>query len=78
MNSEKKLNPNKNVISAKMVKKLRLDSGLTQGQFGTIIGRTRQYVNRLESDKGQISLDQAFVIANFFDLPIEHIFSKQS
>ena len=56
------------------VRELRESRGLSQGQFATELGVSRQTVNAIETGRYLPSLPLAFQIARFFGQPIEEIF----
>lgn len=56
------------------VEPLRKQLGLSQEAFARAIRVSRQTVSAIERGKYNPSLDLAFVIADFFGLPIEEIF----
>jgi putative transcriptional regulator len=56
------------------VRALREARGLSQGEFATALGVSRQTVNAIETGRYLPSLPLAFAIARFFGRPIEEIF----
>jgi putative transcriptional regulator len=56
------------------VRELREARGLSQGEFATALGVSRQTVNAIETGRYLPSLPLAFGIARFFGRPIEEIF----
>ena len=56
------------------VEQLRKERGLSQDAFARAIRVSRQTVSSIENGKYNPSLELAFVISDFFGLPIEEIF----
>ena len=56
------------------VEQLRKEQGLSQDAFARAIRVSRQTVSSIENRKYNPSLELAFVISDFFGLPIEEIF----
>ena len=56
------------------VEQLRKERGLNQEDFARAIRVSRQTVSSIETGKYNPSLELAFVISDFFSLPIEDIF----
>ena len=56
------------------VEQLRKERGLSQDAFARAIWVSRQTVSSIENGKYNPSLELAFVISDFFGLPIEEIF----
>ena len=56
------------------VEQLRKERGLSQDAFARAIRVSRQTVSSIENGKYTPSLELAFVISDFFGLPIEEIF----
>lgn len=56
------------------VEQLRKEQGLSQDAFARAIRVSRQTVSSIENGKYNPSLELAFVISDFFGLPIEEIF----
>lgn len=57
-----------------MVEMLRKQNGLSQEEFAKILRVSRQTISSIENGKYNPSLELAFQISDFFDLPIEKIF----
>ena len=57
---------------------LRVERGLTRQQLAEALGVNYQTVGYLERGDYNPSLELAFRIAEFFDLPIEAVFSRQA
>lgn len=58
------------------VEALRRARGLNQEAFARAIRVSRQTVSAIETGKYNPSLELAFTIADFFQLPIEEIFVR--
>tara|TARA_B110000046_G_scaffold120156_1_gene126892 strand:- start:406 stop:603 length:198 start_codon:yes stop_codon:yes gene_type:complete len=56
------------------LKVLRAEQNLTQEEFASIIGVSRQTINAIEKEKFDPSLPTSFLIAQLFELKIEDIF----
>lgn len=56
------------------VEQLRKERGLNQEEFAKVIRVSRQTVSSIENGKYNPSLELAFIIADFFEKPIEEIF----
>lgn len=56
------------------VEQLRKERSLSQDAFARAIRVSRQTVSSIENGKYNPSLELAFVISDFFGLPIEEIF----
>lgn len=56
------------------VAKLRGERGINQVDLARTLRVSRQTISAIENGRYNPSLDLAFVIAQFFDLPIEQIF----
>jgi putative transcriptional regulator len=54
--------------------KLRKERGVTQEDLAFALNVTRQTVSSLETGRYKPSIDLAFKMSRFFDLPIEEIF----
>jgi DNA-binding XRE family transcriptional regulator len=55
---------------------LRAERGLTRQQLAAAVGVNYQTVGYLERAEYSPSLDLAFRIAEFFELPLEAVFSR--
>ena len=71
---------NKNIkeIVSKNIKKYRLDAGITQEQLAVDIGKSYDFVRRLEFKKGEIgcSLDTLYRISVVLNQPWENFLKK--
>ena len=56
------------------VESLRKQMGLSQEEFAGALRVSRQTVSSIETGRYNPSLELAFVIADFFERPIEEIF----
>lgn len=56
------------------VRELRLASGLSQAELGSVLGTSRQTVNAIETDKYSPSLPLAIKLARFFGATVEEVF----
>ena len=56
------------------LKVLRAEQNLTQEEFASIIGVSRQTINAIEKEKFDPSLPTSFLIAQLFELKIEVVF----
>jgi|TARA_B110000240_G_scaffold70282_1_gene79910 putative transcriptional regulator len=56
------------------LKVLRAEQNLTQEEFASIIGVSRQTINAIEKEKFDPSLPTSFLIAQLFELKIEDVF----
>ena len=58
------------------VEELRKEKKLSQEEFGKAIKVSRQTVSSIETGKYNPSLELAFIISDFFEMPIEEIFIR--
>jgi putative transcriptional regulator len=56
------------------VRALRTARGLSQGDFGSALGVSRQTVNAIETGRYSPSLPLAIQIARYFDATVEEVF----
>lgn len=72
---------NKNIkeIVSKNIKKYRLDAGITQEQLAVDIGKSYDFVRRLEFKKGEIgcSLDTLYRISIVLNQPMGKFFEEK-
>lgn len=72
---------NKNIkeIVSKNIKKYRLDAGITQEQLAVDIGKSYNFVRRLEFKKGEIgcSLDTLYRISIVLNQPMGKFFEEK-
>ena len=55
------------------IKKLRIESGLTQMELAEKVGLTQQAISWLELGKREPSFRAVQVIADYFDVPIDYL-----
>jgi len=68
---------NFNLVGEKF-KKLREESGLTQGQIAEYLSVNQSYISRYEKNERQLSVDLLEKIANLFGCSIEYFTSEDS
>ncbi len=56
------------------IRELRKEKNITQDDFASAVGVTRQTIISLENGKYNASLQLAFKISKYFDMSIEEIF----
>ncbi len=56
------------------VRALRTAKGMSQGDFGSALGVSRQTVNAIETGRYSPSLPLAIQIARYFDATVEEVF----
>lgn len=60
------------------IRRLRFNADeMTQQMLADIVGVSRQTIVAIEKDKYSPSLEVAFKIANYFNVPIESVFQYQ-
>lgn len=59
------------------IRKFRESLGLKQEDFAEIIHVSKVNYSKKENGKVKFSLDEAFLISNYFEKPIETIFSNE-
>lgn len=57
-----------------VVRRRRVEQGLSQGALGEAVGVSRQTINAIETGRYLPSLPLAFALACFFGAPIEDLF----
>ncbi len=57
------------------IKVLRAVKGITQGDLAQALGVSRQTINAIEKSKYNPSLELAFKLAEYFETPIESMFT---
>ncbi|MGI8506088.1 MAG: helix-turn-helix transcriptional regulator [Solirubrobacteraceae bacterium] len=57
-----------------LVRKLRTDRGLSQGQLASALCVSRQTINSIEQDRYTPSLSLAIALARFFGSTVEEVF----
>jgi len=64
-------------VAMNSIRKLRLHRGMTQKEFGEIIGVKQQTVCKYESKNSNISLSVLKKISAEFDIPVEELFGDK-
>lgn len=57
-----------------LVRALRMEHGLSQGELATAMDVSRQTINSIEQERYLPSLPLALALARFFDTPVEEMF----
>ena len=57
-----------------LVRQLRTERGLSQGQLATAMAVSRQTINSIEQDRYTPSLPLALALARFFERTVEDMF----
>jgi putative transcriptional regulator len=57
-----------------VIRDLRAERGISQGDLGAALGVSRQTINAIETGKYLPSLPLAFALARYFGTPIEQLF----
>ena len=60
-----------------MVRKLRTQQSLAQGQLAEAMGVSRQTINSIENERYTPSLPLALALARFFGVTVEEMFDDQ-
>jgi putative transcriptional regulator len=60
-----------------LVRELRTERGLSQGQLATEMGVSRQTINSIEQERYTPSLPLALALARFFDTSVEAMFDAR-
>ncbi len=60
-----------------LVRELRTQRGLAQGQLADALGVSRQTINSIENDRYTPSLPLAIALARYFGVPVEEMFDDQ-
>src|SRR5271169_2712096 len=60
-----------------MVRKLRMQQSLAQGQLAEAMGVSRQTINSIENERYTPSLPLALALARFFSVTVEEMFEDQ-
>jgi transcriptional regulator with XRE-family HTH domain len=61
----------------KNIKKYRIERGLTQEQFGEILGKRRGTISKIETNKGTLTDDEIFSIAKVLDISPQAIINDE-
>jgi putative transcriptional regulator len=57
-----------------LVRQLRTERGLSQGQLAAALSVSRQTINSIEQDRYMPSLPLALALARFFEATVEEVF----
>jgi len=57
-----------------LVRELRTERGLSQGQLAAALSVSRQTINSIEQERYTPSLPLALALARFFDTSVEEVF----
>jgi putative transcriptional regulator len=57
-----------------LVRQLRTERGLSQGQLAAALSVSRQTINSIEQDRYTPSLPLALALARFFEATVEEVF----
>ena len=60
-----------------LVRELRTQRGLAQGQLADALGGSRQTINSIENDRYTPSLPLAIALARYFGVTVEEMFDDQ-
>jgi putative transcriptional regulator len=60
-----------------LVRTLRVQRGLAQGQLADAMGVSRQTINSIENERYTPSLPLAMALARYFGLAVEEVFDDQ-
>ena len=60
-----------------LVRELRIEKGLAQGQLAAAMGVSRQTINSIENERYTPSLPLALALARYFGVTVEEIFDDQ-
>ena len=60
-----------------LVRALRVQRGLAQGQLADAMGVSRQTINSIENERYTPSLPLAMALARYFGLAVEEVFDDQ-
>ena len=60
-----------------LVRELRTQRGLAQGQLADALGVSRQTINSIENDRYTPSLPLAIALARYFGVTVEEMFDDQ-
>ena len=60
-----------------LVRTLRVQQGLAQGQLADAMGVSRQTINSIENERYTPSLPLAMALARYFGLTVEEVFDDQ-
>ena len=57
-----------------LVRQLRTERGLSQGQLAAAVNVSRQTINSIEQERYTPSLPLAFALARFFETTVQEVF----
>ena len=60
-----------------LVRALRIEKGLAQGELGEAMGGSRQTINSIENERYTPSLPLALALARYFGVTVEEMFDDQ-
>jgi putative transcriptional regulator len=60
-----------------LVRELRIEKGLAQGELGEAMGVSRQTINSIENERYTPSLPLALALARYFGVTVEEMFNDQ-
>jgi putative transcriptional regulator len=60
-----------------LVRELRTEHGLSQGQLASAMGVSRQTINSIEQERYTPSLPLALALARFFEISVEAMFDAR-
>ena len=60
-----------------LVRELRTEHGLSQGQLASTMGVSRQTINSIEQERYTPSLPLALALARFFEISVEAMFDAR-
>ena len=58
-----------------LIRQLRSERGLSQGQLASALSVSRQTINSIEQERYTPSLPLAIALARFFGRPVEEVFN---
>jgi putative transcriptional regulator len=60
-----------------LVRALRIEKGLAQGELAEAMGVSRQTINSIENERYTPSLPLALTLARYFGVTVEEVFDDQ-
>jgi putative transcriptional regulator len=60
-----------------LVRELRIEKGLAQGELAEAMGVSRQTINSIENERYTPSLPLALALARYFGVSVEEMFDDQ-
>ena len=61
-----------------LIRQLRSERGLSQGQLATAVNVSRQTINSIEQERYTPSLPLAIALARYFETTVEEVFDASS